>query len=204
MVFVARYLVTIDRSLLSSPHPQLVPFVIVLFSSFFSYAFLTSSIYTPLNMFSLRAQLFSSFFFCSLICAFSPLHHIHFSSTVLQSLLYQGVFTSILHFQSLSSSPLYPSTPIFPLCSHSHATCWAATHPVFISFFGKRGNPVPAANGLLENSDSHASQSGEQGRERRRIWNETKRRIMLQRGSATFKKKLKPVMVKFGDLLNKQ
>lgn len=72
MVFVARYLITIDRSLLSSPHPQLVPFVIVLFSPFFSYAFLTSSISTPLNMFSLRAQLFSSFFFCSLICAFSP------------------------------------------------------------------------------------------------------------------------------------
>lgn len=63
-------------------------------------------------------------------------------------------------------SPLFSSILLFPLSSHFHATHWAATLSVFISVCGRGGSPVPATNGLLENTDSHASQSGELHREK--------------------------------------
>lgn len=86
---------------------------------------------------------------------------------------------SIKVFSYPSSS--FPSVSLFPLFSHFHATRWVATLCFFISFYGKRGSPVPATNGLLRNTDSRASQSGELGRKGRRICSEAKKRLMLER-----------------------
>lgn len=92
---------------------------------------------------------------------------------------YQGVFSSILRFLSLS--PSSRSISLSPLSSHFHADCWAATLCIFISVCGRRGGLVPATNGLLENTDSHASQSGELGREGGRIWSEAEGRVVSER-----------------------
>lgn len=40
---------------------------------------------------------------------------------------------------------------------------------------------MPATNGLLENTDSHASQSAEPGREEGRIWSEAEGRVVSER-----------------------
>ncbi len=40
---------------------------------------------------------------------------------------------------------------------------------------------MPATNGLLENTDSHASQLGELGREGGRIWKEAEGRVVSER-----------------------
>lgn len=40
---------------------------------------------------------------------------------------------------------------------------------------------MPATNGLLENTDSHASQARELGREARRIWSEAEGRMVSER-----------------------
>ena len=40
---------------------------------------------------------------------------------------------------------------------------------------------MPATNGLLENTDSHASQSAELGREGGRIWSEAEGRVVSER-----------------------
>lgn len=40
---------------------------------------------------------------------------------------------------------------------------------------------MPATNGLLETTDSHASQSGEPGRVGRRIWSEADGRVLSER-----------------------
>lgn len=40
---------------------------------------------------------------------------------------------------------------------------------------------MPATNGLLENTDSHASQARELGREARRIWSEAEGRRVSER-----------------------
>ena len=40
---------------------------------------------------------------------------------------------------------------------------------------------MPATNGLLENTDSHASQSAELGREGGRVWSEAERRVVSER-----------------------
>ena len=40
---------------------------------------------------------------------------------------------------------------------------------------------MPAANGLLENTDSHASQSEELGRQGGRIWREAAGRVVFRR-----------------------
>lgn len=111
-----------------------------------------------------------SFCVCIIYPLFYPFHS--FSSLHLYSwasLHYQGVFTSTLLSLSLCLllfSPLFSSILLFPLSSHFHATHWAATLSVFISVCGRGGSPVPATNGLLENTDSHASQSGELHREK--------------------------------------
>lgn len=70
----------------------------------------------------------------------------------------------------LSVPRLPPS--LSPVSSHFHAARWAAMLCFFIAVCGRGGGLLPATNGLLENTDSHASQSGELGREGGRIWNE--------------------------------
>lgn len=40
---------------------------------------------------------------------------------------------------------------------------------------------MPATNGLLENTDSHASQSGELGREGGKVWSEAERRVVSEK-----------------------
>lgn len=44
---------------------------------------------------------------------------------------------------------------------------------------------MPATNGLLENTDSHASQSRELGREAGRIWSEAEGRVVSERWRKT-------------------
>lgn len=133
----------------------------------------TSSFFSPqwcLSSFFHSFLFDVSFCVCIIYPLFYPFHS--FSSLHLYSwasLHYQGVFTSTLLSLSLCLSlfsPLFSSILLFPLSSHFHATHWAATLSVFISVCGRGGSPVPATNGLLENTDSHASQSGELHREK--------------------------------------
>lgn len=82
---------------------------------------------------------------------------------------------------SLSLLLLPLSVSLSPQFSHFHATCWATMLYIFISVCGRGSGPVPATNGLLENADSHASQSGELGRGRGRIWSEAEGRVVFRK-----------------------
>lgn len=68
-------------------------------------------------------------------------------------------------FFPLSAPPVFLRLSLSPVSSHFHAAHWAAMLCVFIAVCGRGGGPLPATNGLLENIDSYASQSGELGRE---------------------------------------
>lgn len=128
-----------------------------------------------------HSPLFCFFFFCCHLPLFFPLFPFPpFSSLPHCSRAsgqYQGVFSSIL-----PCLPLSPSVSLaLPPSSHFHAAHRAAMLCVFISVCGRGGGLVPATNGLLENTDSHASQSGRLGREGGRIWSEAEGRVVLER-----------------------
>lgn len=191
MVLVAGYLVTIEPSFLSSPNPQPTPFftspappawfTLAVFPAFF--------VFIPLLLietFSFSPPCFLSCFpsFLSILLIFLCfslfLHSLLFSPPPTTPLplfcplplcfwasgQYQGVFLILF----LSVPRLPPS--LSPVSSHFHAARRVAMLCFFIAVCGRGGGLLPATNGLLENTDSHASQSGEPGREGERIWRE--------------------------------
>lgn len=190
------YLVTIDLWLLSPPRVQPVPFLLLSSRPpLWYFWYLLLFCFTPCGP-SFPAPGVCSVVFvfvlslltiwCLLLCLHHlspflphPLHCFHFAHTLgllLITNLFSNLCSSSLSFPlclsfSLNRRPslfsvLFPSTPLFPLSSHFHATHWAATLSIFISVCGRGGSPVPATNGLSENTDSHASQSGELHREK--------------------------------------
>lgn len=91
-----------------------------------------------------------------------------------------GVFPSIL--RSLSRSPPLVSLP----SPSSHCPLifmQLAGRPCSASLslsVGEEAASLPAANGLLENTDGHASQSRERGREGREIWSEARGKVISE------------------------
>lgn len=198
---MTRYLVTTGPSVLSSPHSQPILFLILssplllgklllFFLCLLSLSYLLPSFSHP----------FYPLFFLFLLCFFTLLYFVSpslFSSSspfllipFHHSLFYPfdlGLVASIKVFShpsspfSLSFISLISLISLSPLSSHFHAARWAAMLCVFISVCGRGGGLVPATNGLLENTDSHASQSGELGREGGRIWSEAEGRVVLGR-----------------------
>lgn len=119
-----------------------------------------------------------SFVFTIISISSSFLSSIPFSARVALRRL-----ANIEAFSHPPSSFLSPaSLHLSPLSSRFHAARWAVMLCVFIPVCGRGGSLVPAANGLLKNTDSHTSQSGELGREGgRRIWSEAERESDFRR-----------------------
>ena len=168
MVLVAGYLVTTQRSFFSSPPLQPITFVIL--SSFLSISYLFfclhRSCYFPFSVlyFSLTC------FFLVFLMRCSPFFHIFFLAIPLFPLsrapsLFSAWLPASTKVFSFPQLPL--SLPLSSPSSHFHAAGWAATLRVFIAVWARGGGLLPGTNGLLENTDSHASQSAEP-RERER------------------------------------